>query len=281
MEKREITSSNAPNFNGLAAINMPMMPLAQLLGWISQNFSSEVHLKQLSFINPLLRVIKTESLPLRSGSWSRNNVRETCWSIIKKPVPIRVLKRPWVDNSKFLNGCPSPARSRSPQHIETNKLLPAGANEIATVAGRSDQDWAEEISIRDQEMKEDIIPTQIKMDPSENGSVIINLWDTETSEQNDYAKAVFKVTKIDRKTNKEIDISKNRHMITHWNHVHAKYYAKGMWKKWYFSKGQRKKFAYEWIHSNRPLYATGMCKLWYLKEYHRTHERKRDRIKRL
>ena len=235
----------------------------------------------MSFINPLFTMNKVDSTPFKWGSSLQKTQKETCWGRIKRPVPIRAWKLSRVQNSKIFNGCLSSSRSRSPQHWETSKLLPSATNELATVTDSSDQELIDENQAEDQQMKDWYHDTKNKMNPSENGSVINNMWDTETSEQNDYAKTIFKVTKIDRKTNQEIKISKNRRMITHWNHIHAKYYAKGMWKRWYFSRGQTKKLAYEWIHTNRPLYATGMCKLWYLKEYHRTHERKRDRIKRL
>ena len=60
------------------------------------------------------------------------------------------------------------------------------------------------------------------------------------SDRSEYIKAIFEVTKVDRKSNKVVKLTKHRHIISHWEHIHEKYYAKGMCKKCYFSKGQTK-----------------------------------------
>ena len=97
------------------------------------------------------------------------------------------------------------------------------------------------------------------------------------TEKTDYIKAIFEVIKIDKKSNKQVKLTKHRHIISHWPHTTAQYYAKGMCKKCYFSRGQLKKLATRCEHKTSPHYATGMCKLCYLKNYHKTHERKRSR----
>ena len=96
------------------------------------------------------------------------------------------------------------------------------------------------------------------------------------SEKDAYIKAVFHITKVDRQTKKEKRINKHRHVISLWEHVGAQYYARGMCKKCYFSKGKRKKNATKCPHKERSHYAIGMCKLWYLKNYHKTHDRKKE-----
>lgn len=110
---------------------------------------------------------------------------------------------------------------------------------------------------------------------SERSSSNSKSGESEDCEKSDYIKTIFEITRIDRKSRKVTKMIRNRHIISHCEHIHEKYYAKGMWKKCYFSKGQTKKKATKWIHKNRAHYATGMCKLCYLKEYHKTHERKR------
>lgn len=95
------------------------------------------------------------------------------------------------------------------------------------------------------------------------------------SDKNSYVKAVFHITRIDRETQEKRRLNKHRHVISHWEHVGAQYYARGMWKKWYFSKGQRKKNAEKCEHTNRSHYAIGLCKLCYLKHYHKMNDRKK------
>ena len=96
-------------------------------------------------------------------------------------------------------------------------------------------------------------------------------------EKESYVKAVFQVTRINKATKKRIRLNKHRHVISHCEHVGAQYYARGMCKKCYFSVGKRKKKAYKCQHTDRSHYATGLCKLWYLKNYHKTHDRKKPR----
>lgn len=98
---------------------------------------------------------------------------------------------------------------------------------------------------------------------------------SQSSHKSSYIKAVFHITRVNKKTKRSKRINKHRHVISHWEHVGAQYYARGMCKKWYFSKGQRKKNAYKWKHTDRSHYATGLCKLCYLKNYHKTHDRKK------
>lgn len=91
----------------------------------------------------------------------------------------------------------------------------------------------------------------------------------------DYIKTIFTITKVSRKTRKQVRISRHRHVISHCPHTTAPYYAKGMCKKCYFKQGQKKKKATRCEHKDRAHYATGLCKLCYLKEYHKTHDRKK------
>lgn len=70
-----------------------------------------------------------------------------------------------------------------------------------------------------------------------------NVGESQAEEKDEYIKAIFEVIKIDRKTRKTVKRSKKRHIISHCEHIYAKYYAKGMCKKCYFSKGQTKKMA--------------------------------------
>lgn len=99
----------------------------------------------------------------------------------------------------------------------------------------------------------------------------------ESSEKESYVKAIFQVTRINKATKKRIRLNKHRHVISHCEHVGAQYYARGMCKKCYFSIGKRKKKAFKCQHTDKSHYATGLCKLWYLKNYHKTHDRKKHR----
>ena len=63
---------------------------------------------------------------------------------------------------------------------------------------------------------------------------------SEDTNKNDYIKAIFEVVRIDRKSKRQVKLTKHRHIISHWPHKTAAYYAKGMWKKCYFSRGQLK-----------------------------------------
>jgi len=96
----------------------------------------------------------------------------------------------------------------------------------------------------------------------------------EDPEKLTYIKSIFHITRINKKTMVKRRINRHRHVISHWEHVGEQYYARGMCKKWYFSKGNRKKKATKWEHTDSSHYATGLCKLWYLKNYHKTHDRK-------
>lgn len=97
----------------------------------------------------------------------------------------------------------------------------------------------------------------------------------EDAEKESYIKAIFHIERVNRNTQKKVRLNKHRHVISHCEHVGAQYYARGMCKKCYFSKGKRKKKASKCPHPDRSHYAIGMCKLWYLKNYHKTHDRKK------
>lgn len=56
-------------------------------------------------------------------------------------------------------------------------------------------------------------------------------------------------------------------MITRCEHVNDHYYASGMCKNCYHSKGRIKK-AELCEHKDRKLYARGVCKACYLRDYH-------------
>lgn len=99
----------------------------------------------------------------------------------------------------------------------------------------------------------------------------------ESEDKSSYIKAIFHITRVNKKTKKQTRVNRHRHVISHWEHVGAPYYARGMCKKCYFSKGKRKKNAYKCAHKDRSHYATGLCKLWYLKNYHKNHDRKKAR----
>lgn len=73
-----------------------------------------------------------------------------------------------------------------------------------------------------------------------NRTSLSRLEDCEDTDKNDYIKAIFEVIKIDKKSNREIKLTKHRHIISHCPHTTSQYYAKGMCKKCYFSRGQLK-----------------------------------------
>lgn len=75
---------------------------------------------------------------------------------------------------------------------------------------------------------------------SENLSSSNKVGESEDSEKSDYIKVIFEITKVDRQNKKEVKLTKHRHIISHCEHTYAKYYAKGMCKKCYFSRGQTK-----------------------------------------
>ena len=61
---------------------------------------------------------------------------------------------------------------------------------------------------------------------------------------------------------------KHRKIITKCAHKSEQYYANGMCKNCYHSKG-RTKLASKCDHTNRSLYAKGVCKNCYLSIYHK------------
>jgi hypothetical protein len=79
-------------------------------------------------------------------------------------------------------------------------------------------------------------------------------------------KLVFKITRLNKVTQKEQWITKSRRIISKCPHTNMKYYAKGMWKKCYHSYGREKK-AFVWGHVGKPLYAKGFWKQCYLSKY--------------
>ena len=79
-------------------------------------------------------------------------------------------------------------------------------------------------------------------------------------------KLIFRITRFNKLTQKEKLLTKNRRIISKCPHTSCKYYAKGMWKKWYHNFGREKK-AFVWGHTDKPLYAKGFCKRCYLSKY--------------
>ena len=137
----------------------------------------------------------------------------------------------------------------------------------------SDQEWASPLTTKEETKNS----TQNINAPksSLNVSRSSKFGESQASEKEEFIKTIFEVTRINRKTSKVTKRFKQRHIISHCEHIHVKYYAKGMCKKCYFNKGQTKKLATKWIHLTRNHYACGMCKLCYLKEYHKKHDRKK------
>ena len=72
------------------------------------------------------------------------------------------------------------------------------------------------------------------------------------------------LSKTEDANNKKV---KHRNEITKCPHVDGIYYASGMCKNCYHSKG-RNKMATLCEHTDRKLYARGICKACYLREYH-------------
>ena len=68
---------------------------------------------------------------------------------------------------------------------------------------------------------------------------------------------------------------KHRNEITKCPHLNAVYYASGMCKNCYHSKG-RNKMATLCEHTDRKLYARGICKACYLREYHTRNRSAKD-----
>jgi hypothetical protein len=62
-------------------------------------------------------------------------------------------------------------------------------------------------------------------------------------------------------------IVKHRRAITACPHVTLDYYASGMCRNCYHSKG-RMKLASQCEHKDKKLYAKGLCKACYLRDYH-------------
>lgn len=73
---------------------------------------------------------------------------------------------------------------------------------------------------------------------------------------------------MDVKLGKTKGIQRHRKMISKCGHVAESYYANGMCKNCYHSKG-RTKMATKCPHSDRILYAKGVCKNCYLSSYHK------------
>ena len=76
---------------------------------------------------------------------------------------------------------------------------------------------------------------------------------------------------VDEKQEVEVKtkgIQKHRKLISMCPHTEEQYYANGMCKNCYHSKGRQKK-ATTCEHSDRTLYAKGLCKNCYLSIYHK------------
>ena len=82
-------------------------------------------------------------------------------------------------------------------------------------------------------------------------------------------KIIFKVIKVDRLTKKEVVLTKHRRIVSKCPHKHAPYYAKGMCRNCYHSKGRNKK-ATKCGHEARAMYAKGICRACYLRRYHKS-----------
>lgn len=62
-------------------------------------------------------------------------------------------------------------------------------------------------------------------------------------------------------------------LITNWEHVSRKHYAKGMWSICYHRQG-RTKLATKWPHTDQPNYAKGWWQTWYLSIYYNEKKKK-------
>lgn len=90
----------------------------------------------------------------------------------------------------------------------------------------------------------------------------------DSSDNFDEGSLVFLIRKVDRKTKKSRLLTKHRKKITKCEHKHLEYYAKGMCKNCYHSKGKRSKKATKCEHTDRDHYAKGLCKNCYLHFFH-------------
>ena len=90
----------------------------------------------------------------------------------------------------------------------------------------------------------------------------------DSADSSDEGNLVFLIRKVDRKTNKSRLLTKHRKKITKCEHTHLEYYAKGMCKNCYHSKGKRSKKATKCKHTDRSHYAKGLCKNCYLHFFH-------------
>jgi hypothetical protein len=100
--------------------------------------------------------------------------------------------------------------------------------------------------------------------PALNKQASSNEWETnrkgESSRTKGFSKnegkLVFKITRVNKVTQKENLLTKNKRIISRCPHTSQKYYAKGMCKKCYHNFGREKK-ASVCGHSDKPLYAKG------------------------
>ena len=75
-------------------------------------------------------------------------------------------------------------------------------------------------------------------------------------------KPVFRIWRVNRKTGKQILISRQTRVIMNCPHKESKYYAKGMCRSCYHNYGRSKK-AYLCPHTDSLHYAKGLCKKCY------------------
>lgn len=121
--------------------------------------------------------------------------------------------------------------------IRTSKSIVSERNKknVSNLDGNSQRTTKEETKNSTQNI--------IYINSSHHSGTNSKFGESEEDDKEEFVKAVFEVTRINKKTKKVTKRFKQRHIISHCEHIHARYYAKGMCKKCYFSKGQTKKLA--------------------------------------
>lgn len=203
--------------------------------------------------------------------YDRNYINEenvSQWGISNYPKEINLDATSTVNipNFKYRGRRLSRGIIMEPPDFDTH-LAPSEANAVIDDEGLSryeNEHWRHR-----EEHKDDESCYYHSNSSSQNQAIPGELSNENSSHQSfnkNEAKLVFKVTRINRATLKEKLITKNRRIISKWPHTTMKYYAKGMWKKWYHNYGREKK-ANVCQHTDKPLYAKGYCKQWYLSKY--------------
>jgi len=76
------------------------------------------------------------------------------------------------------------------------------------------------------------------------------------------------ITESVENTDKHVQHTKHRKVITLCPHIDQEYYAKGMCRNCYHNRGKRTKKASKCLHTDRDHYAKGLCKNCYLHFFH-------------